>query len=40
MYLRQTGCKNWEWMELAQYSAQWRAIVLPVLNCRILHPQS
>jgi hypothetical protein len=34
--LRQTGCEDRRWMELAQYRVQWRVLVLAVLNIQIL----
>jgi hypothetical protein len=36
MDLREIGCENWKWMELAQDRVQWLALVLAVLNLRVL----
>jgi hypothetical protein len=36
MDLRETGCKDGRWMELAQDRVQWRALVSVVLNLRAL----
>jgi hypothetical protein len=36
MDLREMGCEEERWMELAQDRVQWRALVLAVLNLRIL----
>jgi uncharacterized integral membrane protein len=40
MDLRETGCEDGRWMELAQNRVQWRALVLAVLNLRVLLPES
>jgi hypothetical protein len=40
MEFRETGCENGRWMELAQHHVQWRALVLAVLNLRVLLPES
>jgi hypothetical protein len=39
MDLRETGCENGRWMELAQDRVQWQALVLAVLNLLVLLPQ-
>jgi hypothetical protein len=31
-YLREIGCEDGKWMELAQDGVQWQALVLAVLN--------
>jgi hypothetical protein len=36
--LREVGCEDGRWMELAQDCVQWRALVLAVLNLWILLP--
>jgi hypothetical protein len=36
MELRKMGCEDGKWMELAQDRIQWRALVLAVLNLRVL----
>jgi hypothetical protein len=36
MDLREMGCEDGRWMELAQDRVQWRAFVLAVLNLRVL----
>jgi hypothetical protein len=38
--LWETGCEDGRWMELAQDRVQWRALVLAVLNLRVLLPES
>jgi hypothetical protein len=38
--LRELGCEDVRWMELAQDCVQWRALVLGVLNLRVLMPES
>jgi hypothetical protein len=38
--LREIGCEDGRWMELAQDRVQWRAFVLAVLNLRVLMPES
>jgi hypothetical protein len=40
MSLRETGYEDGRWMELAQDLVQWRALVLAVLNLRVLLPDS
>jgi hypothetical protein len=40
MDLREIGCEDGRWMELAQDPVQWRALVLAVLNLRVLLPES
>jgi hypothetical protein len=40
MDLKETGCENGKWIELAQDRVQWRALVLAVLNLRVLLPES
>jgi hypothetical protein len=37
---REIGCEDGRWMELAQNRVQWRALVLAVLNLRVLLPES
>jgi hypothetical protein len=32
-------CEGWRWMDLAQDRVQWRALVLAVLNLRVLLPE-
>jgi hypothetical protein len=39
MDLRETGCEDGEWMELAQDRVQWQALVLALFNILILLPQ-
>jgi hypothetical protein len=39
MDLRERDCKDGGWMELAQDRVQWRALILAVLNFRILLPE-
>jgi hypothetical protein len=36
MDLREIGCEDGRWMELAQDRVQWWALVLAVLNLRVL----
>jgi hypothetical protein len=36
MDLRETGCEDKRWMELAQNRVQWQALVLAVLNLWVL----
>jgi hypothetical protein len=36
MGLREIGFKDGRWMELAQDHVQWQALVLMVLNLRVL----
>jgi hypothetical protein len=40
MDLREMSCEERDWMELAQGHAQWRALVIAVLNLRVLLPES
>jgi hypothetical protein len=40
MDLREIGCEDGRWMELAQDFAHWLALVLAVLNLRVLLPES
>jgi hypothetical protein len=40
MDLRETGCEDVSWMELAEDRVQWRALVLVVLNLGVLLPES
>jgi hypothetical protein len=40
MDLRETGREEGRWMELAQDRVEWRALVLAVLNLRVLLPES
>jgi hypothetical protein len=37
---RNVGCEDGTWMELAQDRVQWQALVLAVLNLRVLLPES
>ena len=37
MDLREIGCEDGRWMELAQDRVQWRALVLTVMECRIVY---
>jgi hypothetical protein len=37
---RGTGYEDGRWIELAQDRVQWRALVLAVLNLRVLLPES
>jgi hypothetical protein len=39
MDLREIGCEDGRWMELAQDRVQWRTAVLAVLNLRVLLPE-
>jgi hypothetical protein len=38
MELRETGCEDGRWMDLAQDRVKWRALVVAVLNLRVLLP--
>jgi hypothetical protein len=38
--LREIGCEVGRWMELAQDRVQWWALVLAMLNLRVLLPES
>jgi hypothetical protein len=40
MDLKEIGCEDVRWMELAQDLVQWRVLVLAVLNLRVLLPES
>jgi hypothetical protein len=40
MDLRETGCEDGRWMELAQDRVQWQTLVLAVLNLRVLLPEN
>jgi hypothetical protein len=40
MDLREMGCEDGRWMELAQDHVQWWTLVLAVLNLQILLPES
>jgi hypothetical protein len=40
MDLREMGCEDGRWMELAQDRVQWRALLLVVLNLRVLLPEN
>jgi hypothetical protein len=40
MDLREICCEDGRWMELAQDLVQWQALVLAVLNLRVLLPES
>jgi hypothetical protein len=40
MYLTEVGCEDGRWVELAQDRVQWRALVLAVMNLRVLLPES
>jgi hypothetical protein len=40
MDLREIGCEDGRWMELAQDRVQWRALVLAVLKLLVLLPES
>jgi len=39
MDLREMGCEDRRWMELAQDRVQWQALVLTVLNRLVLLPE-
>jgi hypothetical protein len=36
IYVREIGCEDGRWMELAQDRVQWQALVLAVLNLLVL----
>jgi len=38
MDLREVGCEDGKWMELAQDRVQWQALLLAVLNLLVLLP--
>jgi hypothetical protein len=40
MDLGDTGCEDGRWMEVAQDRVKWQALVLAVLNLRVLLPES
>ena len=40
MDLREIGCEDGRWMELAQDHVQWQALVLAVLRLLVLLPES
>jgi hypothetical protein len=40
MELREMGCEDGRWMELAQDRVEWRALVLAMLNFCVLLPES
>ena len=40
MDLREIGCEDGRWIELAQDRVQWQALVLAVLNLLVLLPES
>ena len=40
MYLKEIGCEDVRWMELAQDHVQWQAFVLAVLNFLVLLGES
>jgi hypothetical protein len=40
MDLREIGCEDGRWMELAQDRVQWRALMLALLNLRVPLPES
>jgi hypothetical protein len=40
MELREIGCEDGRWMELAQDCVQWWALVLAMLNLLVLLPES
>ena len=40
MDLREIGCEDGRWMELAQDRVQWQALVLAVLNLLVQLPES
>jgi hypothetical protein len=39
MDLRETGCEDGRWMEIAHDCVQWRSLVLAVLSIRVLQPE-
>jgi hypothetical protein len=39
MDLREICCEDGRWMKLAQDRVQWQALVLAVLNLRVLLPE-
>jgi hypothetical protein len=38
MDLKEVCCENGRWIEVAQDNVQWRALVLAMLNLRVLLP--
>jgi hypothetical protein len=40
MGVKEVGCEDGRWIELAQDCVQWRALVLAVLNLQVLLPES
>ena len=40
MDLREIGCEDGMWMELAEYRVQWQALVLAVLNLLVILSES
>jgi hypothetical protein len=40
MDLREMGCEDERWMELAQERVLWRVLVIAVWNLRVLLPKS
>jgi hypothetical protein len=34
--LRETGCDDWKWIELAQEHVQWLALAITLLNLWVL----
>jgi hypothetical protein len=40
MHLKEIGSEDGRWIELAQDRVQWQALVLAVLNFRVLLPES
>jgi hypothetical protein len=39
MDLRETGCEDGSWMELAQDRVEWWVLILAVLNFLVLLPE-
>jgi hypothetical protein len=35
MYLQEEGCGGMEWIDLAQYTGEWRAVVNAEMNDRL-----
>jgi hypothetical protein len=40
MDLREIGCEDGKWIELAQHPVQWWAFVLAVMNICVLLPET
>jgi hypothetical protein len=40
MYLREIGWGSVDWIQLAQDRDRWRAVVVTVMNLRVLAPRS